>query len=369
MLLGPPLTGTQLSPVAPRSKVFPSGHTRCNHHDRRAKPGEGLRYDSRTSQIPPGDLSAPLVETLTLFGLYPRPEARSTGRAGDKGDPRCPWMDGSPPLHLQDEASSATTLEIPSHQCSARREEQDAQSYVDLPTATNKTTFYRCCRLVQQRLWEMQDALMTRKAEIIQGYMDRNEWKNFFVTIKAVYRRPVKGTAPLLSTDCGTLLPDKMQILTRWAEHFRSVLNQPSTISEAAIDRLPKVEINADLDLSSSLQETIRTTQQHSSGQAPASDAIATEVHKYGGPQMINQLTAIFQEMWHLGQVPQDFKDATIVHPDKKKGNHQLFDNHLGISLLNIAGNIFARILLDLLKAHLEQGLLPESQSGFQLPR
>ncbi|VDL95596.1 unnamed protein product [Schistocephalus solidus] len=38
MLLWPPLTGTQLSPVAPRSSVLPSGHTPVNRHDRRAKP-------------------------------------------------------------------------------------------------------------------------------------------------------------------------------------------------------------------------------------------------------------------------------------------------------------------------------------------
>ncbi|VDL97591.1 unnamed protein product [Schistocephalus solidus] len=38
MLMWPPLTGTQLSPVAPRSWVFPSGHTPGNRHDRRAKP-------------------------------------------------------------------------------------------------------------------------------------------------------------------------------------------------------------------------------------------------------------------------------------------------------------------------------------------
>ncbi|VDL96359.1 unnamed protein product [Schistocephalus solidus] len=43
MLLWPPLTGTQLSPVAPQSWVIPGGHTRGNPHDRRAKPGEGLR--------------------------------------------------------------------------------------------------------------------------------------------------------------------------------------------------------------------------------------------------------------------------------------------------------------------------------------
>ncbi|VDL91797.1 unnamed protein product [Schistocephalus solidus] len=42
MLLWPPLTGTQLSPVVPRSWALPSGHTPGYHHDRRAKRGEGL---------------------------------------------------------------------------------------------------------------------------------------------------------------------------------------------------------------------------------------------------------------------------------------------------------------------------------------
>ncbi|VDM05785.1 unnamed protein product [Schistocephalus solidus] len=43
MLLWPPLAGTQLSPVAPRSWVLPSGRSPGNRHDRRAKPGDGLR--------------------------------------------------------------------------------------------------------------------------------------------------------------------------------------------------------------------------------------------------------------------------------------------------------------------------------------
>ncbi|BHF85586.1 hypothetical protein SprV_1002875500 [Sparganum proliferum] len=73
--------------------------------------------------------------------------------------------------------------------------------------------------------------------------------------------------------------------------------------------------------------------------------------------------------MWHQGEVPQDFKDATIVHLYKRKGTRQICDNHRGISLLNIAGKIFARILLKRLNNHLEQGLLPESQCGFRRHR
>nr|VZI28302.1 unnamed protein product [Spirometra erinaceieuropaei] len=240
------------------------------------------------------------------------------------------------------------------------------KAYVDHPTEENKAAFYRSRRQLQQRLREMQDAWTARKVEEIQGYADRNEWKNFFSAIKAVYGPPTKGTAPLLSADGSTLLTEKTQILQRWAEHFRGVLNRPSAISDAAIERLPQVETNVDLDLPPSLQETIRAVQQLSSGKAPGSDAIPAEVYKHGGPQLMDHLTALFQEMWRQGEVPQDFKDTTIVHLYKRKGNRQVCDNHRGISLLNIAGKSFARILLNSLNNHLEQGLLPESQCCFR---
>nr|VZI12169.1 unnamed protein product [Spirometra erinaceieuropaei] len=240
---------------------------------------------------------------------------------------------------------------------------------VDHPADDNKAAFYRSSRHLQQRLREMQDAWTARKAEEIQGYADRNEWKNFFSAIKAVYGPPTKDTAPLLSADGSTLLTEKTQILQRWAEHFRGVLNRPSAISDAAIARLPQAETNADLDLLPSLQETIRAVQQLSSGKAPGSDAIPAEVYKHGGPQLMDHLTALFQEMWRQGEVPQDFKDATIVHLYKRKGNRQICDNHRGISRLNIAGKIFARILLNRLNNHLEQGLLPESRCGFHRHR
>ncbi|VDL88057.1 unnamed protein product [Schistocephalus solidus] len=119
------------------------------------------------------------------------------------------------------------------------------------------------------------------------------------------------------------------------------------------------------MDLPPSLPETIRAVPQISRGKAPETDAIPPDVYKHGGPRVMAELTTLFQEMWRQGQVSQDFKDVTIVHLYKRKGNRQLYDNHRGISLLNIAGKIFARILLNRLNGHLEKGLLPESQCGF----
>ncbi|VDL88583.1 unnamed protein product [Schistocephalus solidus] len=111
--------------------------------------------------------------------------------------------------------------------------------------------------------------------------------KNFFKAIKAIYGPCIKGSAPLLSSDGTTLLTEKSQILKRWAEHFRSVLNCSSAISDAAIDRLPQVDTNNDLDLLPSLPETIQAMEQISSGKTPGSDAIPPEVYKHA--EMVRQ--------------------------------------------------------------------------------
>ncbi|BHF85988.1 hypothetical protein SprV_1002916600 [Sparganum proliferum] len=115
-----------------------------------------------------------------------------------------------------------------------------------------------------------------------------------------------------------------------------------------------------------SLHETIRTVQQLSSGKAPASDASSAEVCKHDCPKFMEHLTALFQEMWRQGEVAQDFKDTTIIHLYKRIGNRQVCDNHRGICLLNIAGKIFAHILLNRLKNHFDQSVLVKSQCGLR---
>ncbi|BHF65419.1 hypothetical protein SprV_0200842900 [Sparganum proliferum] len=173
-----------------------------------------------------------------------------------------------------------------------------AQSLRRTPHRRKQSCVVCSRRLVQQWLREMLDAWKARTTEEIQGYADHNEWKNSFSAIKTVYGTPTKGAAPLLSSYESTLLTVRTQMLQRWAEHFRGVPNRPSTISDAAIARLPQVETNAELDLPSSLHETIRAVQQLSSDKTPGSDAIPAEIYKHGGPQFMDHLTALIQEMW-----------------------------------------------------------------------
>ncbi|VDL94798.1 unnamed protein product [Schistocephalus solidus] len=294
MLLWPPLTGTQLSPVAPESWVLPSITTGGLNQGIDARL-MGLRLPLR------GDKFA------TIISAY-APPMTSSDTAKDKF-----YEDQNALLTIVPKAEKLFVLfdfnaRVGRDNTAWQFNENDAdisnllaeknglhKAYMDLRPDATKAAFFRCRRLLQQRLRDIKDVWLIRKAEEIQRYADRNEMKHFFKAIKTIYGPCIKGSAPLLSADGTTLLTEKSQNLKRWAEHFTSVLNCSSAISVAAIDRLPQVDMNNDLNLLPSLPENIRAVQQISSGKAPGSGAIQPEVYKHGGPWLMAELTILFQ--------------------------------------------------------------------------
>ena len=113
----------------------------------------------------------------------------------------------------------------------------------------------------------MQHSWLSKKAEEIQSFVDRKDMENFHDALKQF---PMScGTTPLRNADGSTLLTDKDAILERWAEHFNSVLNRPSTINDNAINRLPQVECNVLLDEFPTVAETTKAIQHLSSGKDP----------------------------------------------------------------------------------------------------
>ncbi|BHF78657.1 hypothetical protein SprV_0602177000 [Sparganum proliferum] len=168
-------------------------------------------------------------------------------------------------------------------------------------------------------------------------YADRNETKDFFAAIEVIYGPSTKGTASILSYDGSVLLVEKLHILKLWAKHFRSVLNRPSIISDAVIDRNSQTETIIEPDLSPFISEAIRAVQQLSSGKASGSDTIPFEVYKHGGHRLMDPPTELLQEMQQQRQVPQELKDTIIVHLYRRKRNPKHCDNRRGISLANIS--------------------------------
>ena len=168
----------------------------------------------------------------------------------------------------------------------------------------------------------------------------------------------------MLSADGSTLLRDKEAILKMLAEHFNSMLNRPSSISEYAIDSLPQIECNVLLDECPTVMETRKTVQQLSSGKAPGADAIPADVYKARELPMAEKLTELFHCMWRKEAIPQEFKDASIIHLYKRKGNPQVCNNDRCISILSIAGKILAKVLLN--RLNVSKGTYPRKSMWIQ---
>ena len=107
------------------------------------------------------------------------------------------------------------------------------------------------------------------------------------------------------------------------------------------------MECNPLLDELPTVSETVKAIKLLSSGKAPGSDAIPVEIYKAEGLPLAEKLAELFHIMWRKEATHQIFKDATIIHPFKRKGNHQVCDNHQDISLLLIAGKILTRVLMN----------------------
>ena len=151
----------------------------------------------------------------------------------------------------------------------------------DTSSASKKAAYSNICKTVQTKLRDMQDSWLRKKTEEIQSFADRKDMKKFHDALKTIYGPKSSGATTLLSADGNTLLTDKEAILERWAEHFNSVLNRPSSINEDAIDRLPQIECNVLLDEFPTVTETRKVVQQLSSGKAPGApgaDAIPAEL-------------------------------------------------------------------------------------------
>ena len=116
-------------------------------------------------------------------------------------------------------------------------------------------------------------------------------------------------------------------------------------------------------------EEVVKAISELQCGKAAGPDGIPPEIFKVGGDTLIRKFTEFLCMCWEDGCLPQDLKDARIVHLYKGKGEKSSCDNYRGISLLSIAGKILAKVILNRLNAHLLDETVPESQCGFRQNR
>ena len=218
----------------------------------------------------------------------------------------------------------------------------------------------------QRELRRMENDWWMEKAGELQRFADSNDQQNFYSSLKQVYGPTSRSLAPVRSGDGVTLYRNKIDIVKRWEEHYRTLPNTENETDFTIIDSIPQHREVQELDVPPSLEEVRAAMKSLKNGKSPGKDSIPGEVLRCGGDEVLHRLHHLILDVWETEEVPQAWKDARIVSIHKKRGDKAECGNSRGISLLSISGKVLARVLLARLKRHIVDDVCPESQCGFR---
>ena len=236
-------------------------------------------------------------------------------------------------------------------------------------STTNKREFRRHQRAVKHAVDSAKEKWICKVAEEAERAKTdgRTRWASIrHLQMTYAGRRPTRHTA--IQKENGEITRSPEEVRTRWWEHFNRVLNVPSEVDQDVVGQMPSWPTEWELDRPPSEEEMLQALGKLRKGKAGGKSGILPELLVYGGAEMCDRLLMVMKDMWEEGRVVDDWRNAEIVPIPKKGSCHLKCDNWRGISLLDVAGKVFARILKDRLEVIAER-VLPESQCGFRRGR
>ena len=241
-------------------------------------------------------------------------------------------------------------------------------AYLRSNTQAKKKEFRQHQRTVKKAIDKAKEEWVCQVAT--QGEAAAKDGRTRWVCIRRLQqahagRKPTRPQAVM--KDNGELTQGPPEVLARWHQHFNRLLNVESVFNEEVLESTTALPPFVELDTTPNEEELLSALSKLKSGKAGGKTGILPELVSCGGAQLFDRLLVLMQEVWRKGKVVDDWKDAVVV-PIPKKGNLQLCDNWRGISLLDIVGKVFARIIQERLQVIAEH-TLPESQCGFRKGR
>ena len=102
-------------------------------------------------------------------------------------------------------------------------------------------------------------------------------------------------------------------------------------------------------------------------GRAAGPDDVPGEALKVDIGTSTEALYGLFETIWEEEEIPRDWKEGLLIKLEKK-GDLRVCSNDRGITLLSIPGKVLNRILLDRMKAAVDDQLR-DQQAGFRKGR
>ncbi|XP_037773076.1 uncharacterized protein LOC119568612 [Penaeus monodon] len=237
---------------------------------------------------------------------------------------------------------------------------QTSEEVLGFTTKRNKDWFDENNQEIQE--------LLTKKREN-SACADTGDYRGFYEALKAVYGPTHHVQSPLRSADGQALFTDKTSILSRWSEHFQALFSADHVVQDSAVLRIRQKPVIEELEELPSIEEISKAIEQLKCGKAAGVDGIPPEIWKDGGPTLHSKLHELLVCCWEQSKLPRNLHDAVIITLYKNKGEKSDCSNYRGITLLSIAGKVFARVLLNRLLPTIAEDHFPETQCGFRTNR
>ena len=230
----------------------------------------------------------------------------------------------------------------------------------------DQEAFKNARRAVVKAVRNAKNSWFRDKADACQRAEHGDKWR-IVLEMKACHdgMRPARKVG-VKKTD-GTMCSGQHQVLERWREHFNNVLNIPSSFRENIVDSLTQEPTREWMRTPPTIEEIETAMLKSKFKEAGGGNDILPEMVRCGGRVLAQWLTDVVTKVWQEGGEIQAWKDAVMV-PIPKKGDLSICDNWRGISLLDVVGKVFARVMQMRLQIVAEE-ILPESQCGFRKGR
>ena len=167
---------------------------------------------------------------------------------------------------------------------------------------------------------------------------------------------------------------DENEIRARWRRYFTSFLNTTSAaLNRTIIEGLSQKPTALSLGDPPVVSETKKALRSMVNGKAMGPDELPAELLKLVLSDSSHEILLAFHDIivdvWMTGEVPQEWKDATIKVLHKKKYRTEC-SNYRGLSLVAHVGNVLLKIVVNRLGDFCEEaGILPKEQCGFRSQR
>lgn len=215
-------------------------------------------------------------------------------------------------------------------------------------------------RIIREKKRKFQECVLQEIEENYKTKQVRNLYQNISKERKGYQSQPI-----FYKNKDGNIITGEEDVLTRWKEFFKELLNEESPGGYEYISYTSTTQQEEPPPPSNEeIEEIVRKLKNNKS---PGSDGITSELFKYGGYRLNNHLQELLNEIWKKEELPKEWTEA-IICPIYKKGDKSECQNYRGIALLNVAYKILATYLKNKLIEEMEINI-GEYQSGFRQGR